>query len=296
MGKITKKTTVKTNKKTNKKTKKQRGGYEPTQENKQQLNSMKKTELNKLENKTQATLSASEYDQYKQEMNAITKLSADPRDKLDYEYMFSPLLSEQMQRDANKVKGKFFVGVNLIKMFEELKGVFSDKKNTTEDKNSFKQLGEWVNQHKNYEKILEDAMGYRNETDIVLKPEDELRNNATFREVIGTSKKYSGVRQYGKVTPHGLFKLIKLLDKYKKNENQWLRVSTVLEIIYKYLNRGEPRDKFFENQNPIPLHILFELEEFYSTEHMFLSRREIGEFKDSLEFYRHPDSHQVNTV
>lgn len=289
MGKRTKKRTV--NK--GKKSKKQRGGYEPTQENKQQLNNMKQKELNKLEQKTQATLSAAEYDQYKQEMNAITQLSADPRDKLDYEYMFSPLLTEQMQRNSNRVKGKFFVGVNLIKMFEELKNAFKNNKNTTQEQNSFKQLGEWVNQHKNYEKILEDAMGYRNNTDVVLKPEDELRNDATFREVIGASKKYSGVRQFGKVTPFGLFKLIKLLDKYKKNDNQWLRVSTVLEIIYKYLNRGEPREVFFESQGEIPLHILFELEEFYSTEHMFLSRREIGEFKEKLEFYRHPDSQQM---
>jgi len=292
MGKRSKKRTVKSKKQS----KKQKGGYEPTQENKQTLNKMKEKELNKLEKKTQATMSASEYDQYKQEMNAITQLSADPRDKLDYEYMFSPLLSEQMQRDANTVKGKFFVGVNLIKMYDALKGVFGAQKNTVEEQNSFKQLGEWVNQHKNYEKILEDAMGYRNDTDIVLKPEDELRNDATFREVIGASKKYSGIRQHGKVTPFGLYKLIKLLDKYKKNENQWLRVSTVLEIIYKYLGKGEPREVFFENQNEIPLHILFELEEFYSTEHMFLSRREIGEFKETLEFYRHPDSQQVNYV
>ena len=148
-----KKSAKKIDKKSNK-IKKHSGGYEPTQENKQQLNTMKKQELNRLEEKTQATLSASDYDKYKQEMNRITQLSADPRDKLDYEYMFSPLLSEQMQRDADKVKGKFFVGVNLINMFEELKDIFGSQKNTKEEKDTFKSLGEWVNQHKNYEMLV----------------------------------------------------------------------------------------------------------------------------------------------
>lgn len=299
MAKKYKKNTIKHNKNILQKKmtkKKQQGGdnnntsqYEPTQENKQKLNNMKAQEIEKLEAKTNAALSASEYNEYKKEINAITQQSSDPRNKLDYEYMFSPLLTEQMQRDANKVKGKFFVGVNLIKLFDALKNVLKTNKNTTDEQNSFKELGEWVNQHKNYEKILENTMGYRNNTDIVLKPEDELKNDATFREVVNTSKKYSGIRKFGKVTPFGLFKLIKLLDKYKKNENQWLRVATVLQIIYKYLNSGEPREIFFQSQTEIPLHILFELEEFYSTEHMFLSRREIEEFKDSLEFYRYQE-------
>ena len=104
-----------------------------------------------------------------------------------------------------------------------------------------------------------------------------------------TSRKYSGIQQMGKVTPNGLLKLVRILDKYKRNENQWLRVSTVLEVIYKYLSKGEPREFFFRNTNEIPLHILFELEELYSTEHMFLSKREINEFKDNLKFYRNKE-------
>lgn len=274
--------------KTNKLTKKKnmKGGQEYTQENKQLLNKEKENKISELEKKTQTAMSAKEYQDYTKQLNELSSKSADPRDKLDYEYMFSPLLTQQMKDDAKKVQGKFFVGVNLMKLYGSLKDIFSKKPVSNEELNTFKELGEWVNQHKNYEKTLEDVMGYRNDSDLVLKPESELRNNATFREVITVSKKYSGIQKLGKVTPNGLLKLIRILDKYKRNENQWLRVATVLEIIYKYLSGGEPRESYFKSNKELPLHILFELEEFYSTEHMFMSREEILKFKENLEFYR----------
>lgn len=285
-GKVTHKKSKKNQKYQNKQ-KTQSGGDEPTQEMKMSMNQNKQARLQELNEKSQATMSATDYNSYAKEMNNLLKQSPDPRYKLDYEYMFSPLLTEQMQRDANAVKGKFFVGVNLMKLYGHLKDIFKKDKMANTEEDTFKSLGDWVNQHKNYEKILVDTMGLRNDTDLVLKPEAELRNNATFREVVLTSKKYSGIRQMGKVTPYGLLKLIRILDKYKNNENQWLRVATVLEIIYKYLSKGKPREFFFRNTNSIPLNILFELEEFYSTEHMFLSKREINEFKEGLEFYRY---------
>lgn len=276
--------------KSNKSKKIQKGGinqFEPTKEMKLNMNKNTNNKVKELDEKAQATMNSTEYNKYITEMNNLLKKSPDPRYKLDYEYMFSPLLTEQMQRDTNAVKGKFFVGINLMKLYGHLQDIFKKDKQANTDEDSFKSLGEWVNQHKNYEKILVDIMGLRNDTDVPLKPELELRNNASFREVVLTSKKYSGIRQMGKVTPFGLLKLIRILDKYKKNENQWLRVATVLEVIYKYLSRGKPKEFFFRNTNQIPLNILFELEEFYSTEHMFLSKREINEFKEGLEFYRY---------
>ena len=291
----TKKISIKSKKKHNKiSRKKQEGGDisvsgEPTKEMKNMMDANTEQKLENLDKKSQATMSSTEYDEYSKQMNNLLTKSPDPRYKMDYEYMFSPLLSQQMQRDANKVKGKFFVGLNLMKLYGQLQDIFNKNKKANTDNDSFRLLGEWVNQHKNYEKILVDVMGHRNDTDTVLKPEDELRNDATFREVVMTSRKYSGIQQMGKVTPNGLLKLVRILDKYKRNENQWLRVSTVLEVIYKYLSKGEPREFFFRNTNEIPLHILFELEELYSTEHMFLSKREINEFKDNLKFYRNKE-------
>ena len=104
-----------------------------------------------------------------------------------------------------------------MKLYGQLQDIFNKNKKANTDNDSFRLLGEWVNQHKNYEKILVDVMGHRNDTDTVLKPEDELRNDATFREVVMTSRKYSGIQQMGKVTPNGLLKLVRILDKYKRN-------------------------------------------------------------------------------
>lgn len=267
------------------------GGAEYTQENKQKLDKEKEKKIKNLEEKTSATMNPQEYEKYSKELNSLLSESTDPRDKLDYEYMFSPLLSEQMQKDAAAVRGKFFVGVNLIKLYSALKDIFGkDSNSSSEEKDTFKYLGDWVNEYKNYEKRLADNMGYRNNnSNLVLKPEDELRSDATFREVVSTSKKYSGLDKFGKITPYGLLKLIKILDKYKKSEEQWLRVATVLEIIYKYLSKGLPRQIYFKSKNEIPMHVIFELEEFYTTEHMFASKKEILEFKDELDFYRNKE-------
>ena len=106
------------------------------------------------------------------------------RYKLDYEYMFSPLLSEEIRREKDSYAGKFFVGVNLIKFFGILKDIF--KKNKIEDsgdKNYFDVFGEWVNEYKNYDKIQKEQMGYRNNTNVILKPEEELRNDALHSRV-----------------------------------------------------------------------------------------------------------------
>jgi hypothetical protein len=267
------------------------GGAEFTQENKKMLNNEIKKEVQKLEEKTASTMNPSEYNNYASQINALTKKSEDPRNTLTYEYMFSPLLTKQMQKNTAAVKGKFFIGVNLIKMYSALKKIFSGNNNSNlEDKDTFKYLGDWVNEYKNYEKILRDDLGYRNDnSDLILKPEDELRNNSSFKNIVSVSKKYSGFDNYGKITPYGLLKLIKILDKYKKSDSQWLRAATVLEIIYKYLSKGRTRPEYFKSKEEIPMHIIFELEEFYTTEHMFLSKEEILEFKNKLNYYKNKE-------
>lgn len=267
------------------------GGAEFSLENKKMLNNEIKKEVQKLEEKTKSTMNPSEYNNYSSQINELTKKSEDPRNSLTYEYMFSPLLTKQMQKNTSAVKGKFFIGVNLIKMYSSLKKIFSGNNSSNmEDKDTFKYLGDWVNEYKNYETKLRNDMGYRNNnSNLVLKPEDELRNNSSFRDIVSVSKKYSGLDKYGKITPYGLLKLIKILDKYKKSDSQWLRAATVLEIIYKYLSKGKRKPEYFKSKEEIPMHIIFELEEFYTTEHMFLSKEEILEFKNKLNYYKNKE-------
>ena len=71
------------------------------------------------------------------------------------------------------------------------------------------------------------------------------------RELLEVSKKYSGAGKSGKVTPVGLMKLIKILDKYKKDDKQFIRAATILEIIHKYLSK-ESRSTFFKSNKEIP--------------------------------------------
>ena len=283
--------------KTNKYTKNKRGNkyikyggvdlLEPTKEDKEDYDKDIQNKISNLENKTAATMNATEYKTYSNELNKLTKKSDDPRYKLDYEYMFSPLLSEEIKREKDSYAGKFFVGINLIKFFGILKNIFKQNKiEDPADKNYFDIFGEWVNEYNNYEKIQRNNMGYRNNTNNILKPEEELREDATLRELLEVSKKYSGSGKKGKVTPVGLLKLIKILDKYKKNEKQFIRAATILEIIHKYLSKGESRRTFFKSNKEIPTHILFEIEEFYVTEHMFMTQEELYDFSERLEFYR----------
>lgn len=260
---------------------------EPTKEDKEDYDKNIQNKISNLESKTNATMNATEYKTYSNELNKLTKKSDDPRYKLDYEYMFSPLLSEEIKREKDSYAGKFFVGINLMKFFGILKNIFKQNKiEDTTDKNYFDIFGEWVNEYNNYEKIQRNNMGYRNNTNNILKPEEELREDATLRELLEVSKKYSGSGKKGKVTPVGLLKLIKILDKYKKNEKQFIRAATILEIIHKYLSKGESRRTFFKSNKEIPTHILFEIEEFYVTEHMFMTQEELYDFSERLEFYR----------
>jgi hypothetical protein len=138
----------------------------------------------------------------------------------------------------------------------------------------------------NYDNIVERKMGYRNDSDVPLLPEIHLDRTATFDQIIDESKAFADVGFKGKITPRGLLLMIRMLDKYKKNKAQWVRVATVLELIYKYLGGGQKRDTFFENRNEIPLRALMELEEFYNTDHMFMTPGEISDFKQHLDFYK----------
>jgi hypothetical protein len=43
--------------------------------------------------------------------------------------------------------------------------------------------------------------------------------------------------------------MTRMLYKYRKNNAQWFRVATVLELIYKYLGIGQQRAAFFKNMH-----------------------------------------------
>jgi len=145
-------------------------------------------------------------------------------------------------------------------------------------------VGEYFNVDN--DKILEYKMGYRG-SDIPMLPEKELNEYASFDEVLNESKKYANAAFKGIITPLGLLIMTRMLYKYRKNNAQWVRVATVLELIHRYLGGNKSREEFFKEREEIPIQSLIELEEFYNTDHIFMTEDEIHKFKKDLDFYKY---------
>ena len=148
----------------------------------------------------------------------------------------------------------------------------------------FNKIGEWVDV--DFESILDKKMGFRG-IDIPVLPEKQLTDYSTFYEILAESKKYSDSGFNGKITPYGLLVMTRMLYKYRKSNAQWYRVATVLQLIYKYLGNNMKREQYFKSTNEISLYSLMELEEFYNTDHIFMSRNELHKFKSELDFYKY---------
>jgi hypothetical protein len=129
-------------------------------------------------------------------------------------------------------------------------------------------------------------MGYRG-SDVPMLPEEKLNEYSSFDEVLDESKKYADSAFKGIITPIGLLIMTRMLYKYRKNNAQWIRVATVLELIYRYLGSSKSRQEFFRERNEIQIQSLIELEEFYNTDHIFMTEKELAEFKKSLKFYKY---------
>jgi hypothetical protein len=212
-----------------------------------------------------------------------------------YGYTFSPLISAQLMEDMKRTQGSFFVGVNLSNLLNTFRDMVVDsetqpskQKKTDLIKSNpesiFNKIGEWVDV--DFEKILDKKMGFRG-SDIPLIPEKKLTDYSTFYEILTESKKYSDRGFNGKITPFALLIMTRMLYKYRNSNSQWFRVATVLELIFKYLGSTMTRDQYFKNNDEISLMGLMELEEFYNTDHIFMSKNELIKFKEDLDFYKY---------
>ena len=205
-------------------------------------------------------------------------------------YVFSDLISEEILRDMKRTQGGFLIGVNLNNLFNTFReAIKMDEKDKSAGKmkNSeeiFKRVGEYVNV--DFDKILETKMGYRG-SDVPMLPEQALNEYASFDEILDESKKYADSAFKGVITPIGLLIMTRMLYKYRKNNAQWVRVATVLELIHRYLGGNKSRVEFFKEREEIPIQSLIDLEEFYNTDHIFMTEDEINKFKKDLDFYKY---------
>ena len=233
------------------------------------------------------------------------KLSFGAHNKKMYGYMFSDLINDQILSDIKRTQGSFLIGVNLSNLFNEVNNITKDmtdlskitntnnktkkyidinKKSFMNSEALFKKVGEYVNI--DFDKILEKKMGFRG-SDIPLLPEITLTDNSSFLDIINESKKYADTGYGQNITPAGLLVMTRMLYKYRKNNEQWIRVATVLELIYKYFGYKQSRIDFFRSSINISVLLLIELEEFYNTDPMFMLEEELRTFKKQLDFYKY---------
>jgi len=262
--------------------------------NKQPLNSKKyPTMMNSTEYKAyQDTVKKEEEEKAKQTQSQKTNV---------YGYVFSPLLSETLLNDMKRTQGSFFVGVNIANLMNTFRDMIVDSEKKAYKPKSkkmlkanpdsiFNKIGEWVDV--DFNTILDKKMGERG-SDVPLLPEKRLTEYSTFYEILSESKKYSDRGFNGKITPYSLIIMTRMLYKYRNNNSQWLRVATVLELIYNYLGDYVSRENYFKNNDEISVISLMDLEEFYNTDHIFMSKSEIKKFKETLNFYKYDKNTDV---
>ena len=259
-----------------------------------------------------AMMGIAAYDEFRKVDKAERKRNIGAQKPNAYGYVFSDLISDKMLRDMKRTQGSFLVGVNLSNLFDEFRSMVvetdTNSKRSSQSKQKeidnkklmlqnnpdtmFNKLGEWFDIDINV--ILDKKMGERG-SGVPLLPEVKLTDYSTFYEIIDESKKYANRSGFnGKITPYGLLVMCRMLFKYKKTNAQWFRVATILELIYKYLGIGQPREEFFKTRDDIPILSLMDLEEFYNTDHIFMTDKELAKFKEDLKYYKNDPNIELN--
>ena len=190
-------------------------------------------------------------------------------------------------------EGFYLVGVDIGSFLKFIGQTFDKAKMfndiTEDDLSTVKQFGEYIDQ--DYDQVVEDLEGIRDkEINMPLLPEKSLTNKSSLNNIKNEAQKYTTSR---KITPNGLFKMVRILSKYQKTEAQWMRVASLLEVLYQYSDTKESREDFFSSNLPITLSYLREVEEFWKTEHIFSSKKQLENFKKNLKFYKHPKEDNI---
>lgn len=219
----------------------------------------------------------------------------------EHGFYFSNSMNDAVLHEMRANEGYYLIGVNFNALFDlinySINGVgeplFDEDGNPVgvpegdllKDIDSNTILGETIDAGHEYEKLLQDKVGLRLDPGTVLKPEDVLDDRSRFKDIITEGKRYTGMsRKY--LNPFGLHNMVRILDKYKKDEVQWLRTATAIDIVYRYMSRGASRKTFFSSRAQLDEIAIIELDEFFKTDHLFMTLAEITRLKNDLDFYR----------
>lgn len=221
-------------------------------------------------------------------------------------FYFSDSLNAEALDRARSSEGLFLMGVNPYSLLDTISNLSGGVPILDKEGNPVKVppgdifssgrtmelFGEAVNYDAN--NVYRDQMGYRLGAYRPVKPEDIITKDTPFDNIIRESSKYTQA-SYERISPASMLNLVRVLDNYSKYELQWLRAATAIEIIYKYMANGATREQFFKSTAKFTEESLLELEEFFKTDHLFMTLDELHEFKKDLEFYR-GDKHNSRVV
>lgn len=222
--------------------------------------------------------------------NTTNKTNNKKEDK-DLNYYDKLPLGEKFRISSRE--GFYLVGLDIGSFLKFIGQTFDKAKMfndiTEDDLSTVKQFGEYIDQ--DYDQVVEDLEGIRDkEINMPLLPEKSLTNKSSLNNIKNEAQKYTTSR---KITPNGLFKMVRILSKYQKTEAQWMRVASLLEVLYQYSDTKQSREDFFSSNLPITLSYLREVEEFWKTEHIFSSEKQLENFKKNLKFYKHPKEDNI---
>jgi hypothetical protein len=207
-------------------------------------------------------------------------------------FYFSKGLQAKELQDRQVNEGMHMIGVNINALLDLFglnikdQGLENIKGDILSKGRSYELIGEHIDAGDKMDAILRDKMGFRMGPDRAFMPEKVLSEFSSFNNIVSEAKNYN-IGNKTKLTPNALYKMIKILHKYKKNDTQWLRSATALEIIYQYLSSGMTREEFFKLNTKINKEGINELDEFFKTEHLFMTPAELQLYKKELEFYKY---------
>lgn len=207
-------------------------------------------------------------------------------------FYFSKGLEAKELQEMKINEGMHLIGVNINALFDlfglklEDQGLEDIKGDILSKGRSYELIGEHIDAGDKMDEIMRDKMGYRIGQDRSFMPEKVLSEFSSFDNIINEAKKYN-IGSKTKLTPNSLYKMIKILHKYKKTDEQWLRSATALEIIYQYLSSGMTRVEFFKLNTKINPQGINELDEFFKTDHLFMTPGELQLYKKELDFYKY---------
>lgn len=286
----------------NKKVTKKRGGADNIEDqiNKgiNNLNSLKnenidsEINMNGIDNSNNTNTNTNNKKEGEEKQDTLLEkfLDDNPRNRKifdDTELLFEPNyfdklnLNNQIESFFNQ--GYYPLGINLnavINIKNNKEDNFINKEEKTIDK-----IGEYVDE--DYDTVIKTLSSKRDPLNSKnLQPQNVLNSQSTFREIINESKKYTTDENELKVTPNGLYKMCKMLYKFRKNDDAWYKVASLLLIMFKYLGSDLQKESFFTINLNIKDNVLQEIEELWKTEHIFMTELEKINIEKKLEYFK----------